>query len=51
MAIYEKAFKNNWQIHTHANGDDAMDQMIRTMKPVVAKYGNNDRRNAKKWKT
>lgn len=45
MAIYEKAFKNNWQIHTHANGDAAMDQMIRTMKPVVAKYGNDDRRN------
>ena len=45
MAIYNKAFKNNWQIHTHANGDAAMDQMIRTMKPVVAKYGNDDRRN------
>jgi len=45
MAIYEKAFKNNWQIHTHANGDAAMDQMIRTMKPVVEKYGNKDRRN------
>lgn len=45
MAIYEKAFKNNWQIHTHANGDAAMDQMIRTMKPVVEEYGNKDRRN------
>ena len=45
IAIYDKAFKNNWQIHTHANGDAAMDQMIRTMKPVVAKYGNDDRRN------
>jgi predicted amidohydrolase YtcJ len=45
IAIYDKAFKNNWQIHTHANGDAAMDQMIRTMKPVVAKYGNNNRRN------
>lgn len=45
IAIYEKGFKNNWQIQTHANGDAAMDQMIRTMKPVVDKYGNNDRRN------
>jgi predicted amidohydrolase YtcJ len=45
VAIYEKGFKNNWQILTHANGDAAMDQMIRTMKPVVDKYGNNDRRN------
>jgi len=45
IAIYEKGFKNNWQILTHANGDAAMDQMIRTMTPVVDKYGNNDRRN------
>jgi len=44
-AIYEKGFKNNWQIHTHANGDAAMDQMIRTMKPIVDKFGNSDRRN------
>ena len=45
MAIYDKAFKNNWQIHTHANGDAAMDQMIRTMEPVAIKYGNKNRRN------
>jgi len=45
IAIYEKGFKNNWQIQTHANGDAAMDQMIRTMKSVADKYGNNDRRN------
>ena len=45
IAIYEKGFKNNWQIQTHANGDAAMDQMIRTMNPVVDKYGNNNRRN------
>jgi hypothetical protein len=44
-AIYEKAFQNNWQILTHANGDAAMDQMIRTMKPLAEKYGNEDRRN------
>ena len=44
-AIYEKAFENNWQVLTHANGDAAMDQMIRTMKPVAEKYGNDDRRN------
>jgi predicted amidohydrolase YtcJ len=42
--IYEKAFKNNWQILTHANGDAAMDQMIRTLKPLTEKYGNDDRR-------
>jgi predicted amidohydrolase YtcJ len=44
-AIYEKAFSNNYQILTHANGDAAMDQMIRTMKPLAEKYGNSDRRN------
>jgi len=44
-AIYEKAFANNYQILTHANGDAAMDQMIRTMKPLEEKYGNSDRRN------
>jgi len=44
-AIYEKAFKNNWQILTHANGDAAMDQMIRTMKKAADKYGNEDRRS------
>ena len=42
--IYEKAFKNNWQTLTHANGDAAMDQMIRTLKPLAEKYGNEDRR-------
>ena len=43
--IYESAFKNNWQIHTHANGDAAMDQMIRTLKKVTKKYGNEGRRD------
>jgi len=43
--IYENAFQNNWQIHTHANGDAAMDQMIRTLKKVTAKYGNENRRD------
>ena len=45
IAIYEKSFKNNWQILTHANGDAAMDQMIRTMKKAADKYGIDDRRN------
>jgi predicted amidohydrolase YtcJ len=42
--IYGKAFQNDWQILTHANGDAAMDQMIRTLKPLTEKYGNTDRR-------
>ena len=43
--VYESAFQNNWQIHTHANGDAAMDQMIRSLKKVTAKYGNENRRD------
>lgn len=43
--IYGNAFRNNWQIHTHANGDAAMDQMIRTLKKVTTKYGNKGRRD------
>ena len=31
-SIYRKAFDNNWQILTHANGDAAIDQLIRTMR-------------------
>jgi predicted amidohydrolase YtcJ len=45
LNIYEKAFKNDWQILTHANGDAAMDQMIRTLTPLTEKYGNFDRRS------
>ncbi|KYP13142.1 amidohydrolase [Flavihumibacter sp. CACIAM 22H1] len=44
-AIYSQAFKNNWQIITHANGDAAIDQMIRCMKGAITTYGNKDRRN------
>ena len=44
-SLYEKGFRNNWQILTHANGDAAIDQMIRTITPVTEKYGIKDRRN------
>lgn len=44
-ALYKKAFKNNWQVLTHANGDAAMDQMIRTMKTAANELGNDDRRS------
>lgn len=44
-AIYRKSFENDWQILTHANGDAAMDQMIRTMSKVSKDYEKKDRRN------
>jgi len=44
-AIIEKTFKNNWQLLVHANGDAAMDQLIRTMQPLTETYGNDNRRN------
>ena len=44
-SILDKGFKNNWQILAHANGDAAIDQLIRTLRPNVEKYGTGDRRN------
>ncbi|MFC5626038.1 amidohydrolase [Algoriphagus winogradskyi] len=43
--IVNMAFENEWQLLTHANGDAAMDQLIRTLRPAITKYGNQDRRN------
>lgn len=45
QSIFEKGFKNGWQILTHTNGDAAIDQLIRTMRPLTDKYGPEDRRN------
>ena len=45
QVLYERAYKNNWQIITHANGDAAMDQMIRTLSKVTKKYQNTNRRS------
>lgn len=44
-SIFEKGFKNNWQILAHTNGDAAIDQFIRTMKPLQKKYGKDKRRD------
>ena len=45
QAILAKGFENNWQTLIHANGDAAMDQLIRTLRSNVEKYGLGDRRN------
>jgi predicted amidohydrolase YtcJ len=42
--LYDEAFEKGWQVLTHANGDAAMDQMIRTMRPAFDEYGPADRR-------
>jgi predicted amidohydrolase YtcJ len=43
-ALYDEAFGNGWQVLTHANGDAAIDQFIRTIRPAQEKYGAADRR-------
>ena len=43
--LYRKGFANDWQIQTHANGDAAMDQMIRAMRKVTGEFEKKDRRN------
>jgi predicted amidohydrolase YtcJ len=43
-ALYDEAFAKGWQVLTHANGDAAIDQFIRAMRPALAKYGPADRR-------
>ena len=44
-ALYEEAFEKGWQVLTHANGDAAIDQLIRTMQPSFEKHGPADRRH------
>ncbi|WP_157208796.1 amidohydrolase [Mariniflexile maritimum] len=43
--VYRMAFKNDWQILSHANGDAAVDQMIKGMHTASNEYGIKDRRN------
>jgi predicted amidohydrolase YtcJ len=40
----DKAYKNNWQLLVHANGDAAIDQMIKTVDVAGKKYPGKDRR-------
>ena len=41
---YEVAYKNNWQMLTHTNGDAAIDQLIRVADKAAARYPKDDRR-------
>jgi predicted amidohydrolase YtcJ len=44
--LFDQAYQNSWPVHVHANGDAAIDQMIRTVAPAQAKFGPADRRTA-----
>jgi len=44
VGLYETAYQNHWQVLTHANGDAAIDQMIRGLRAAEEKYGREDRR-------
>jgi len=41
---YSLAYQNNWQMLTHANGDAAIDQLIKTVRATAAAYPGADRR-------
>jgi len=43
--IVNRAFENDWQLLTHANGDAAVDQLLRCMRPAIDNYGNDNRRH------
>lgn len=43
--LVAEAFKNNWQILNHCNGDAAGDAYIRAARLAANQYGNNDRRS------
>lgn len=44
MDAIDDAFKNDYQILTHANGEAAIDLFIAGVREATAKYGNPDRR-------
>ncbi len=44
MVMFDDAYAKGWQIINHANGDAAMDQMIRAARAATEKYGAADRR-------
>ena len=43
--IVDQAYRKGWQVLMHANGDAAVDQMIRSIRPAQEQYGPGDRRH------
>jgi predicted amidohydrolase YtcJ len=44
-ALVDAAYKNNWQIITHCNGDASGDMYIKAVRLAANKYGNKNRRS------
>ncbi len=44
IGFVKTAFKNKWQIHTHTNGDAAIDQYIKAVDAAEEEYGYPDHR-------
>jgi predicted amidohydrolase YtcJ len=44
QAYVDMAYKNHWQLMVHANGDAAIDELIKTVTVAQAKYGAGERR-------
>jgi predicted amidohydrolase YtcJ len=44
LAAVSRAYRENWQIIIHTNGDAAIDQMIRAVTEASARYPGRDRR-------
>ena len=45
IGLVDEAYQKGWQVLMHANGDAAVDQMIRAIRPAQEKYGPGDRRH------
>jgi predicted amidohydrolase YtcJ len=44
QALVDKAYRNNWQLLVHANGDAAIDQLIASVAAAQKTYPGSDRR-------
>lgn len=44
LALVTKAYQNNWQVLVHANGDAAIDQLIRVVRSAETAVPGDDRR-------
>jgi predicted amidohydrolase YtcJ len=43
-SLFDEAYRNGWPVHVHANGDAAIDQMLRSARIALRTHGPADRR-------